>query len=88
MKAVFIFLVFVVTLGMIYASLLDCSYYIKQACWYGNTESKTKEEKCDSDALPLCKQGKGCDACKKACNEGDNYLACFVLYCSDSFLCP
>ncbi|CAF4443502.1 unnamed protein product, partial [Adineta steineri] len=66
----------------------ECSYYIKQACWYGNTQSKAKQEKCESDALPLCKQGKPCEACHKACKEGDTENGCVILYCMDSFLCP
>lgn len=70
------------------ASAAECTYIIKQACWYGNTESKDKQEKCEQAALPLCKQGKPCEACKKACNEGDTEAACYVLYCMDFFMCP
>lgn len=66
----------------------DCSYFIEQACWYGNTKSKIKQKKCERNALPLCKEDKVCEACKKACNDGDNETACFILYCSDFFLCP
>jgi len=88
MKTMVIILVFVATLFVYHASAVECSYYIQQACWYGNTESQVKQEKCEQDALPLCKKGKECEACKKACNEGDNYNACYILYCMDFFLCP
>ncbi len=88
MKTIIIVLVLVTTLCVFHASSLECSYYIKQACWYGNTESKPKQKKCENDALPLCDQGKPCEACKKACNDGDTSAGCFVLYCLDSFLCP
>jgi hypothetical protein len=88
MKTMIIILMLVVTLFVFHAKSLDCLYYIEQACWYGNTKSKNKQQKCESDALPLCNEGKMCEACKKACNEGDNYTACYILYCMDSFLCP
>ncbi len=88
MKTMMIILVLLATFLAFHASDLDCSYYIEQACWYGNTKSKAKQMRCENDALPLCKQGKACEACKKACNEGDNFYACFALYCSDTFLCP
>ncbi len=88
MKTMIIVLVLVATLFVFHASSLECSYYIQQACWYGNTKSKAKQEKCEQDALPLCKQGKACEACKKACKEGDTENGCFILYCLDNFLCP
>jgi hypothetical protein len=88
MKTVLIFLVLAVTLFVFQASALDCSYYIEQACWYGNTKSELKQKRCERDALPLCNDGKACEACKRACHDGDNETACFVLYCLDSFLCP
>jgi hypothetical protein len=88
MKTMIIILLLVTTLLVVHASPLDCSYYIKQACWYGNTKSKVKQKKCEQDALPLCKEDKVCEACRKACKEGDTEGACFILYCMDSFLCP
>lgn len=88
MQTIIIILVLVATVFVIQASSTDCSYFVEQACWYGNTESKKKQMKCENDALPLCKEGKLCEACKKACNEGDSYMPCYILYCMDSFLCP
>ncbi len=75
MKTTIVVLMLVITLFVFQASsALDCSYFIERACWYGNTKSISKQKKCEDDALPLCKEDKPCEGCKKACNEGDNSI--------------
>jgi len=86
MKTMVIILILVTTLFVFHASSLDCSYFIEQACLYGNTEPKKSQKRCEYDALPLCKEDKECEACKKACNEGNSYVPCHLL-CFMDFSC-